>query len=126
LISDPLANTPSGFTFGYRIHATTEDNQMALMDGLTDLETFVNSADGVWHQAEALTIVNQATGQTIYANSPALSGVKNSSYILDIGIGLPRSSVTPPSGPSAPGFGQCGGQGWTGATSWYVSSIGSV
>jgi hypothetical protein len=101
---------------------------MALMDGLTDLETFVNSADGVWHQTEALTIVNQATGQTIYANSPSLSGVGSGAYSLDIAIGLPVPSLTssPPSNPSAPGFGQCGGQGWTGATSWYVPYIGSA
>ncbi|KAJ7605936.1 hypothetical protein B0H17DRAFT_1221870, partial [Mycena rosella] len=64
------AGSGQGFIFGYRIHATLEDNQMALMDGLTDLENFVNTADGVWHQTEALIIVNALTQQTIYANSP--------------------------------------------------------
>ncbi|KAF7333798.1 Threonine--tRNA ligase [Mycena venus] len=136
------AGSGSGFTFGYRVHATSEDNQMALMDGLTDLETFVNTANGSWHQTKALTITEQVSGQTIYANSPSLSGVKSSTYTLDIAIGLPLPAVGAPlpsttslaptsthpsttvsssakstqTGSPAQGFAQCGGTGWTGAT----------
>jgi hypothetical protein len=73
---------------------------MALMDGLTDLEAFVNTANGSWHSTEALVITEQASGQKIYANSPSLSGVKDSAYSLDIAIGLPLPAVASPPPPT--------------------------
>jgi hypothetical protein len=80
------------------------------------------ASNGVAHDCEQS---NATTDLREFAVPP---GVKSGSYSLDIVIGLPGSAVplAQPSAPSVPGFGQCGGQGWTGATSWYVSSIGSA